>query len=182
LQNKYYSSASIFFGIFSLLFSWSLTVNANTEKAGDLLYKLIPTVAFASTLYFEDDYAGSWQFAKSLATTEISTLLLKKAINERRPNGECCSSFPSGHTSVAFSGASFLQMRYGWKLGIPAYAAASFVAYSRVDARQHYTRDVVAGAMVGVLSSYAFTHSFNGATVTPYAVDGGIGMQISGSW
>jgi membrane-associated phospholipid phosphatase len=172
----------MFFWGSALLFSLPLSANASVENGGDILYKVIPAVALASTLYFEDDYSGSWQFAKSLAATELTTLLLKSAINEQRPNGECCSSFPSGHSSVAFSGASFMHFRYGWRYGIPAYVAASFVAYSRVDSRQHYSRDVVAGALVGVLSSYVFTHPFEGATLTPCAVDGGLGLQISGSW
>ncbi len=34
---------------------------------------------------------------------------------------------------------------------VPAYAAASFVAYSRVESREHYPHDVVAGAGIGIL-------------------------------
>ena len=46
--------------------------------------------------------------------------------------------------------------------GVPAYAAASFVAYSRVESREHYPRDVVAGAGIGILSSYIFTKPYKG--------------------
>lgn len=53
------------------------------------------------------------------------------------------------------AGAAFLQMRYGWALGGPAYAVASFVACSRVESKRHYTSDVVAGAAIGIGMNHA---------------------------
>jgi membrane-associated phospholipid phosphatase len=55
-----------------------------------------------------------------------------------------------------------MRKRYGWEYGVPAYAAASFVAYSRVEANRHYPRDVIAGAGIGILSSYIFTRPYKG--------------------
>ncbi len=65
--------------------------------------------------------------------------------------------FPSGHTSTTFQSASFIQRRYGWKYGIPAYALAAFTGYSRINAQKHDGWDVLAGAVVGIGSSYLFT-------------------------
>ncbi len=41
--------------------------------------------------------------------------------------------------SISFASAEFVRNRYGWRYGLPAYVLASFVAYSRVEANQHYT-------------------------------------------
>jgi len=55
-----------------------------------------------------------------------------------------------------------MRKRYGWGYGVPAYALASFVAYSRVEAREHYAHDVIAGASIGIASSYIFTRPYKG--------------------
>jgi membrane-associated phospholipid phosphatase len=55
-----------------------------------------------------------------------------------------------------------MRKRYGWEYGVPAYAAASFVAYSRVEAKQHFPHDVIAGAAIGIASSYIFTRPYKG--------------------
>ena len=60
-----------------------------------------------------------------------------------------------------------MRKRYGWEYGIPAYVAATFVAYSRVESDQHYTRDVIAGAVIGIVSSYLFTDSYKGWQIQP---------------
>ena len=41
-------------------------------------------------------------------------------------------SFPSDTSALAFAPAQFLWQRYGWEYGLPAYAAATFVGWSRV--------------------------------------------------
>lgn len=151
----------------------------SVRKNGDVLQFVIPILSLSSTLVFEDDFDGSIQFLKAFAATELTTQALKKLTNERRPSGGCCESFPSGHTSATFMGASFIHYRYGWKYSIPAYIAATYVGYSRVQSNQHYTRDVVAGAAIGIISSYFFTKKYTGLTVTPYTYVGGVGLQLN---
>ena len=48
--------------------------------------------------------------------------------------------------------ATFIQQRYGWQYGLPAYVAASYVGYTRVASDQHYLEDVLAGAAIGALA------------------------------
>jgi membrane-associated phospholipid phosphatase len=48
-------------------------------------------------------------------------------------------------------------MRYGWKLGLAAYAVAAFVGRSRVELKNHYTSDVVAGGALGIGANLGFT-------------------------
>lgn len=130
------------------------------EKAGEILAVTIPAVAYGSTYYMQDE-EGRQQFYKSFATNLASTYALKSVIDKERPNGRDDKSFPSGHTSVAFQGASFIHKRYGLEYSIPAYIGASFVAYSRVEAKQHDTTDVIAGAALGIASGMYLTKSYH---------------------
>src|SRR5262249_36325565 len=91
----------------------------------------------------------------ALGRSTLATEVLKGAVNERRPNGGA-HSFPSGHTSFAFTGAEFIRKEYGWGWGAPAYLAAGFVGWSRVEAQAHHTHDVLAGAVIGVLANHDF--------------------------
>jgi len=121
------------------------------SSAGDVLQLVLPATAGGLTLGYRD-WQGSWQLAESSALTLGVTYGLKYTVHETRPNGGS-QSFPSGHTSISFSAAEFMRKRYGWEYGIPAYAAASFVAYSRVEAGEHHPHDVVDGAEIGIMSS-----------------------------
>ncbi len=125
------------------------------ERAGDVLEVVIPLAAYSLTLVKGDNQGGR-EFLRSLSTTFLITHFLKNTVNAERPNGGI-QSFPSGHTAMAFQGASFLHARYGLEAAWPAYAAATFVGYSRVAANKHHTRDVIAGAALGVATSFLFT-------------------------
>lgn len=89
----------------------------------------------------------------ALLRTEVVTFGLKSVVNEERPNGEN-KSFPSAHTSTTFAAAEFIRKEYGWGWGTPAYLAAGFTGWSRVENREHYWQDVVAGAVIGVLANH----------------------------
>src|SRR5712691_9308591 len=115
----------------------------------------------ASLTLAKRDGIGALELTETVGATLGLTYALKYGINERRPNGGN-QSFPSGHTSISFSAAEFMRKRYGWEYGVPAYAAASFVAYSRVESGEHHPHDVIAGAGIGILSSYSFTKPYKG--------------------
>jgi membrane-associated phospholipid phosphatase len=111
-----------------------------------------------------DDKEGIVQLTKSALLDVTATVGLKYSIHERRPDGSDNRSFPSAHTSVSFASAEYLRKRYGWEYGLPAYTLASFVAYSRVESNKHHVKDVIAGAAIGIGSSYLFTtpnHRYN---------------------
>jgi membrane-associated phospholipid phosphatase len=74
---------------------------------------------------------------------------IKIATARRRPDGSDSRSFPSGHTSSAFTVSTILARRHGWKVGIPAFGLASLTAIGRMEDHRHFASDVVAGAFLG---------------------------------
>jgi len=149
---------------------------SGSEKLGDILQVAIPAIGYGATLYL-DDKEGQNQFYKSFGTNLAITYALKYSINKKRPNGGKYS-FPSGHSSSAFQGASFIHQRYGIEYGIPAYIGAIFVGYSRVEAEAHYPVDVVSGAFIGTLSSMYFTTSYKGYKLEVKRMGSGYGLQV----
>ncbi|MDN2480844.1 phosphatase PAP2 family protein [Vibrio agarivorans] len=126
------------------------SVNDDYVVAGDYLQILVPaTGLFAAWLH--DDPQGAKQLALSVGATQAIVHGAKNVVGRVRPNGNSTMSFPSGHTAAAFSGAAFLQSRYGSAWGIPAYAAASFVGLSRMHGNRHYADDVLAAAGISFL-------------------------------
>lgn len=78
-------------------------------------------------------------------------MLFKARIEGEEPN----YSFPSGHTTVAFSTATTLAINYRkWYVVVPAYAWAGAVGYSRMRLGLHYPSDVLAGAVTGAASAW----------------------------
>lgn len=146
------------------------------EKTGDIIRALLPITAYGTTLYLEDK-EGQVEFYKSFTSNVALTYALKYVINRERPNGEDYS-FPSGHTSVCFQASTFIHKRYGFSYAIPAYLLASFVGYGRVKTDEHYIGDVLAGALVGSLSSLYFTTQYKGFKLQAYTKNAHYGLSI----
>lgn len=101
------------------------------------------------------------------------SLAVKTATRRPRPDGNRFS-FPSGHTTVSFASATILQQRFGWKVGLPAYAVASYVAASRVQMKRHYLSDVTFGAALGIFAGRSVPIGHRGRLVlTPVATSEG---------
>ena len=76
--------------------------------------------------------------------------------NRLRPDGSEYSSFPSGHTSMAFVNAEFLWQEYKHRnkwLAASGYVAAATTGYLRMQHNRHWFSDIVAGAGIGILST-----------------------------
>ncbi|MCA0365772.1 MAG: phosphatase PAP2 family protein [Bacteroidetes bacterium] len=111
-------------------------------------------------------YIGS-----SLLLSAAISGIIKKAVKEPRPfvtypeiqklTKAGSDSFPSGHTTDAFSLATSLTLAYPkWYVAVPAYTYASAIGYSRMHLGVHYPGDVLVGALIG--SGTAFlTHKIN---------------------
>lgn len=129
----------------------------------DNVLEYVPTVAMFGLKAVGVRSGSTWQqqltaAAAAFAVTAGTTYALKHTIHEMRPDGTDNRSFPSGHTAVAFCGATMLMHEYRgvspW-IGVAGYAVATGVAADRVRRNRHHWGDVAAGAAVGVLSAEA---------------------------
>lgn len=96
----------------------------------------------------------------------LLTLPLKVAVGRSRPSKEQGTadfhpfngglSFPSGHTTQAFALASVISEHADrpWVTGV-SYGLAGLVGLARVEQRQHFVSDVVAGALIGTFMGKA---------------------------
>jgi len=146
----------LMFALAGLLCSAPGKAESGKETQADVLALALPAAAYLVTRK-EDDRAGRSMLAKSLGVAAAGTLALNALIDKDSPNGESAHAFPSGHTTIAFSSAAFIQRRYGGRYGIPAYVAASYVGWLRVETDDHDAGDVLGGAALGILSSYLMT-------------------------
>jgi membrane-associated phospholipid phosphatase len=104
---------------------------------------------------------------RSQLMAEALAFGVKQAGRRDRPSGSGFS-FPSGHTTASFAAATVLQHHFGWKLGIPAYAVASYVGASRIQNHRHYLSDVTFGAALGVIAGRTTTRGRQRAfTISP---------------
>lgn len=147
--------------------------NQFISDASDPLALAIPAAFFIKGVIAKDqkDKRRGIYLAESFAANVAFTYLLKKTINRRRP-GEIdptfsvltpasSRSFPSGHTSEAFSLATSLTIALPkWYVIAPAYAFAGLVGYSRMYLGAHYPSDVIAGALVGSATAW-LSYQFN---------------------
>lgn len=96
----------------------------------------------------------------STAVTALVNIGLKQIFKRSRPFKKypefvalatpSSYSFPSGHTSAAFSTATALSRAYPkWYVIAPAMLWAGSVGYSRMYLGVHYPTDVAAGAVLG---------------------------------
>jgi membrane-associated phospholipid phosphatase len=154
------------------------SINQNRNKSLDNTFKTISnTVAPASIIaplsvlsigIITHDSAvkskGAVMAASILLTIGVETGL-KYSVNRVRPYttysfidnvvSEGTPSFPSGHTSIAFSTATSLSLAFPkWYVIAPAYLWACSVGYSRMDLGAHYPSDVLGGAIIGAGTSY----------------------------
>jgi membrane-associated phospholipid phosphatase len=95
--------------------------------------------------------SATYDFAQAAIVNAAYTGILKYSVERTRPDASNSLSFPSGHTSTAFSLATVASHHYGWKVGVPAYVLASGIGLSRIEKDKHYLSDVLAGATIGLI-------------------------------
>lgn len=64
-------------------------------------------------------------------------------------------SFPSGHSTAAWAMCFALAVLIGGRIsGVLFAVLAALIAYSRVYLSQHFTEDILAGAIIGVVTAW----------------------------
>lgn len=133
-------------------------------------------------------------FALTYTINNTLTSNLKRLTRVERPQGNSFDSFPSQHTSAAFSAARFLDREYGQRsvwYSVGGYTVATGVATLRVVKDNHWVSDVLAGAGVGMLSTelaywmYPYLQRLlikglqERAMVMPYYQSGSTGLSVA---
>ncbi|HUQ96300.1 MAG TPA: phosphatase PAP2 family protein [Chitinophagaceae bacterium] len=82
-----------------------------------------------------------------------------KQSNGKRLN----NSFPSGHTTAAFSAATVFALEYKDRPLIPilSYTAASLIGLSRITENKHWATDVLTGAALGFLTGRQVVNNYH---------------------
>ena len=87
---------------------------------------------------------------RSFVYSAAATSVIKLAVNRTRPSGGPYS-FPSGHTTTAFSTVPVVWYHAGWVAGLGAGTLACITAMGRMEDNRHYASDVIFGAAVGLV-------------------------------
>ena len=153
INGRYSNEADYFFNYVTLLGEWILWV---------------PIFLYA--IFYKRDFLIPVLTALIICT--LLTHLGKKVIFEGEPrplrlledvaravpilkHNNYVNSFPSGHTSTAFTTALLLSFIVRNRFAVIFFPIIAFlVGYSRVYLAQHFVTDVLAGSVVGIISSY----------------------------
>lgn len=148
-----------------LLFTHQSLADGLTTKS--MLVSIALPVIGGVVSFTMDDVEGLKELGMGCLVTAQVTVLLKNSVQRERPNGSDNMSFPSGHASSAFLGASYLHHRYGIVWGVPMYAIAAVIGLQRVNVKDHYWSDVIAGAAIGYAAGALFTVRYPGVWLEP---------------
>jgi membrane-associated phospholipid phosphatase len=119
------------------------------------------------------------QLIRAQLVTQATTLAIKVTAQRERPDGNGHLSFPSGHASATFATATILDGQFGWKVSIPAYLLATYVATSRLHENRHNASDVVFGAALGIAAARVTVRRERArVTLQPTATLGGVGLIV----
>ena len=140
----------------------------------------VPLLAGVATLA-NNDLQGSKELLLSTGSAVLAAELLKLGIHSNRPDGSDKKSFPSAHTTLAFSAAAFLDRRYGeqytatWTPAL--YGLAVLTGVARVEAKKHHWVDVVAGGGLGYASASYWTEPVHGGRMSLVPLQGGLMLR-----
>ena len=128
------------------------------RSLGDLLQYAVPWAALLCVA-LEGEQLEAWRWLYIGSITAVTTHILKYLFDftslGKRPDGGD-GSMPSGHTSSAFMGAWFFLFEYDLVAAVISLILAALTGYSRVVAKRHWVRDVIAAAILALLFNYLF--------------------------
>lgn len=153
-------------------------INLNRNKSLDPTFRFLTNSVTPLTIAVPAGYLSAYLIKKDSASKSRAIIVcssiiiagavstsLKYGVNRDRPfvtypyidkaTSGGSPSFPSGHTSAAFSLATSVSITCPkWYVIVPSFLWATSVAYSRMHLGVHYPSDVLAGALIGSGSAW----------------------------
>lgn len=130
------------------------------------------------------DQENGLAHSRALVLTSMSHVVLATISQRERPRSGDFMSFPSGHGASAFTTATSLAYAYGWPVGVPALALATFASATRWADNAHWLSDTVMGAALGIYWARASALSdrhrkTSDFTVSPLVLPGGGALVVA---
>ncbi|MCR4733627.1 MAG: phosphatase PAP2 family protein [Treponema sp.] len=126
------------------------------------------------TMYLESLFFafGLKEFSKYFITRARPYMYYSNYPQEKVDDGDWCKSFPSGHTTLAFTGASFASYVFckyfpdnpwRWAVVGTSYLFAVGTGVLRICSGNHFLTDVLTGATIGTIAGFVipWIHTFN---------------------
>ena len=165
----------------------SLARIGNKFGTGQLVFPALIGTWVASTAMGSDGVrTASGHALVAAATAGLAVTALKWTIGRARPSHASDadhydgfefddSSFPSGHTAIAFGIASSLSrdIKGRWD-DLALYGAASLTGLARMNDNKHWLSDVIGGAVVGILAGRWATRDSRTISAGP----GGVSVRL----
>jgi membrane-associated phospholipid phosphatase len=152
--------------------------------SGHVIMSALPVTALAIA-YFKDDTEGEKQWLRNTLASQLLNSVARLGFNYtslgERPTGNGYG-FPSGHVAFAGSGAAFLEERYGWQYGVPAWLLTGYVAWVRVDNGDHHWQDVVAASALAYGVAKLFVTPEQATHLAPVIGPDYLGLRWQRSW
>jgi len=166
----------------------------DASKLGDLYGQVYPNAIYVFGMLgyglFSNgrrSYIKAGHMFKATLYAGLVTSIIKYTVREPRPNNiQEKNSFPSGHTTTAFTFATVVATEHEWYWGLAAIGMAALTGYSRMNDGRHFLHDVAAGMTIGVsygLGTY-FTQKGQGRqyAIVPIIDDQSNGLRVVASF
>ena len=139
--------------------------NGYTNRIDDYIQFAPIGIMYSADLFKFKAEHSVWNQTKLLFMSELTTgiivLSLKYGLKYERPDKSSFTSYPSGHTSLAFVGSQVLYNEFKNTNKVLAYSGYLFSVPTgalRVINNKHWVPDVLLGAGVGILVTNLIYH------------------------
>ena len=158
---KFWIIAAALFAALPLSAAQADIASKSTEKtAGEAIAYSLPVAAVTVSLFHDDDWTGIEEYSFVGLSTLGTTVLIRRFVREKSPDGKSDHAFPSLQAAVGSPAESYLWRRYGWEYGLPAFILEHSASFLLDRAGKHHFVD---GLAVSAISA-----GFSWMAVTPY--------------
>ena len=135
--------------------------DSSLRKAGNILTVALPVTAIGVTLLHHRDWRGLGEFAVSAGLTVGAAYAIRQMVREQRPDHSDFHTLTPPDLALADASADYMWSRYGWRYGVPAYAASALVSYALSDAKKNHWYDTLASGALAFGFNYAIVDRYH---------------------